>query len=209
MQDHYEKKGDYNTLLELLHSKAERKDLDSRCLNEDPLYRSLKHYYEENNDYAGKKNLFNLHLQQNELDLKFFKEAESVLNPKDWEIFKPQWIDATQNKRDQLAEVYNYLDEKEALWKVVKKDQVLLKKYETKLLPLYTQDYLKLYQTIIDDCILARGRDNYKIAAQYAQTVKNIYVKILKQPSLWHSYITQILQSNKILRGLQEEFRNL
>ncbi|MFQ6042652.1 MAG: SWIM zinc finger family protein, partial [Candidatus Poribacteria bacterium] len=211
LQERYEENGDYEGLAELLRSKIQRQELDYHSLAADELYKFLKRHYEAANDYAGRATLLELRLEDGELDFEFYREAESAMREEGWQKFEERFIAEakSQNNDNLLAEIYEYKGDMESLWDIVKNDRELLKRYEAKLSPLYPQEYLELYQSIIGRYIAARGRSNYAAAAEYAQTVKRIYLNLLKQPEQWDAYIKQLRLANKTLRAMQDEFRHL
>jgi len=211
LQESYEENGDYESLAELLRSKIQRKELDYHRLASDELYKSLKRHYEATDDYTGQAVLLDLRLENGELDFEFYQEAEWAIKDEDWQKFENRFIAKVKSQKDSklLAEIYDYKGNMESLWEIIQNDRELLKKYEAKLSSLYPQEYLKLYQNIINRCIVARGRSNYRTAAEYAQTVKNIYLNLLKQPEQWDTYIKQLRLANKTLRAMQDEFSNL
>ena len=155
--------------------------------------------------------MLDLRLENGELDFEFYQEAEWAIKDEDWQKFENRFIAKVKSQKDSklLAEIYDYKGNMESLWEIIQNDRELLKKYEAKLSSLYPQEYLKLYQNIINRCIVARGRSNYRTAAEYAQTVKNIYLNLLKQPEQWDTYIKQLRLANKTLRAMQDEFSNL
>jgi len=211
LQEHYEEKGDYESLSELLRSKIQRNELDYYHLAGDVLYKCLQRHSEETGDYQGQATLLELRLENDALDFEFYREAESVLKGEDWQEFEDRFISEAKKQENSklLAEIYEYKDDGESLWNIVKDDRWLLRKYEAKLSPLYPQEYIKLYQGIIDQYIARRGRENYRTAAEYAKTVKEIYLNVLKQSEQWDTYIKQLRKANKTLRAMQDEFRNL
>jgi len=211
LQEHYEEKSDYGSLAELLRLKIQREELDYRSFASDELYKCLKRHYEATDDYTGQVALLELRLESGELDCEFYQEAEWTIRDEDWQEFEERFIAKAKAQENSklLAEIYEYKGDMEALWKIAKNDRELLKEYEAGLTPIYPQEYLKLYQSIIDRYIAARGRDNYRAAAEYAETVKEIYLNLLKQPEQWDAYIEQLRKANKALRAMKDEFRNL
>ncbi len=63
---------------------------------------------------------------------------------------------------------------------------------------------VQIYSQRIDELIEARGRDNYRDAAQYLKRVRQIY-KDEQKLSIWQDYIGVIRQENRHLRALQDE----
>jgi len=211
MQKHFEKSKDYDSVLTLLKSKLS----DSRFsyVGNDETYKSLMNHYESKNDYTGIANLLRLRLEhERELNFDFYKEAQDKLKEQDWQAFEKKFIDRIKADRfydELLATIYNYENDTDGLWGVVKKNYELLKEYENRLLSKYTEEYLALYKGAVDKHIKNRGRDNYVLAAQYAERIKNIYCDVLKKPDEWKIYIQVLLNTNKSLRAMQEEFRYL
>lgn len=68
----------------------------------------------------------------------------------------------------------------------------------------YPNDAIRLYKPVVETLISGRGRENYQQAANYLTRIKALYQK-LKRESEWHTYITNLRNSNKSLRALKEE----
>jgi uncharacterized Zn finger protein len=108
-----------------------------------------------------------------------------------------------------LAEIYAYKNDKENLLAMIQHDGKLLKLYEFNLIDDYPEIYLQKYQEVVNNLINLKGRDNYRTAAEYARSIKEVYISKLNKPEAWTKYITNILMGNKQLRALKEEFANL
>lgn len=68
----------------------------------------------------------------------------------------------------------------------------------------YPNDAIRLYKPMVEALIRGRGRENYQKAASYLIRIKALYQK-QDQESEWHTYITNLRNSNKSLRALKEE----
>ena len=230
LQEQYRKQGDYEGIFKLLLQKVERQDLDNRNhFTHDNTYNCLWEHYSEQGEYQGIAKLLEMRLQHNDIDLRFYQEAEANLTQEDWNDFAPRirqnLQERIQNKQQRgphmwyvpyaaeetkiLAEIYEYSGDINNLFETIKHDVKLLREYEARLLPSYPVEYLAQYRNIIDRLIATRGRDNYKTAAQYAATIKRIYLDIQHEPAAWKQYINSLLATNKQLRALKEEFANL
>ena len=229
MQQYYEKQDDYARIFDLLQQKIEKQDLDNRNhFVHDSTYQCLWQHYSEQGDYQGTHTLLTIRLHNNDIDPEFYKEAEEILDENDWKDFEPRIIQNLQErtqKRDRaphiwyvpyaasetevLAEIFAYKQDLENLFGIIRHDIRLLRKYESQLLTEYTVEYLEQYRKVISRLIAARGRDNYKTAAAYANTIKHIYKIIQKTPEEWTRYITRLRAEHKRLRALQEELAGL
>jgi uncharacterized Zn finger protein len=233
LQKHYQKRKEYEKIFELLQRKIEHNELDhGHSFKLDSTYQCLWNRYNKQNDYEGMCKLLEMRLHNNDIDLEFYKEAEKALNENDWQSFEADIIknlqtriQEQQQKRKQhgfyfsplypssetsiLAEIYHYKKDSDRLFKIVKSNIDLLRKYESLLMPHYTNEYLEQYRKKIDQLIAARGRKHYQAAVPYAKTVKKLYTEILHKPDGWTQYITNLRQKNKTLRAFQEEFARL
>ena len=233
LQKHYQKRKEYEKIFQLLQRKIKHNELEhGYCFNLDSTYQYLWKRYKKQNDYKGLYKLLQMRLSNDDIDLTFYKEAEKALNKKDWQRFEDDIIKnlktriqkQPQKQKQQggyffpidpsseisiLAKIYHYKKESGKLFEVIKGDIDLLQKYESLLMPLYTNEYLDQYRKMINELIAARGRANYQEAVPYAKTVKKIYTEILTKPDEWRAYITDLRHQNKRLRAFQEEFAHL
>jgi uncharacterized Zn finger protein len=216
MREYYEKRKDHDALLALFESKIkEYKSGFYAAIKNDEIYKDLMHYYETKGNYAGVVNLLKLRLEyEGHLDFAFYKEAKDELNEQDWQDFEKKFITTIKrslyiDKNALLAEIYDYQENIDELWKVVKGSSELLTRYEDKLFPIHSEEYLELYKKIVTGLINNRGRGNYQLAAKYAERIKHLYCEILKESDKWESYILDLRVVNKQLRAMQEEFHNL
>lgn len=229
LQEHYKQQEHYEDIFKLLQQKIEKQDLDNRNhFKHDGTYQCLWEHYSEQGEYQGIATLFEIRLQHNDIDLEFYQEAETNLTQEDWNDFAPRirqnLQERIQNNQQRashwyvpyateeskiLAEIYDYSQDLANLFETIRHDIKLLRQYEARLLPSYAEEYLAQYRKLIDRLIAARGRENYKTAAQYAATIKQIYLDIQGDVTAWKQYLSSIQASNKQLRALQEEFAHL
>jgi hypothetical protein len=215
MQNRYEKQNDYDALLELFKSKIKENKASFNYMVNDEIYKSLMQHYKSTNDYTGIVNLLELRLNhEGRFDLEFYKEAKDNLKEQDWSNFETKFITKSKNNRyydntSSLAEIYDYKGDDNELWKTIKGNSELLKKYEDKLFPKFSEEYLDEYKKIVDQYIKHKNRENYRMAAQYAELIKRIYCKVLKEPTKWETYINELRIVNKSLRAMQDEFSHL
>ena len=215
MKEHYEKRKDYDALLALLKSKIKDNKTGFDSIGNDEIYKDLMSYYESKSNYDGIFNLLKMRLEyETRLNFEFYKEAKGKLKEQDWLDYEKKFITKVKNNRfinknDLLAEIYDYQGNTDELWKVVKENSELLKKYEDKLFSKYSTEYLEQYKGIVAKYIGYRGRENYVFAAQLAGRIKHLYCEVLKNPNNWESYIQNLRIVNKQLRAMQEEFRHL
>ncbi|MBO0347540.1 hypothetical protein J0895_00110 [Phormidium pseudopriestleyi FRX01] len=57
--------------------------------------------------------------------------------------------------------------------------------------------------------IKAKTRSNYQTAAMSAETLKSIYLDIVKDASRWQRYIDKLRQTYRGYPALQDEFKGL
>jgi uncharacterized Zn finger protein len=232
LQQRYQQRQDYEQIFQLLRQKLERNELDySRNLTNDSTYQCLWEHYAAAQDYAGQTKLLQLRLNYNDVTLDLYQTAEQTLRAADWAEFEARIIENLQQCIAQqhaqrkgfglfypahssaettiLAEIYHHKHELDLLFEIVKPNLKLLQQYQEVLLPRYPVEYLERYQEKIDRLIAARGRDNYKAAVPYAQTVKQIYTEILRKPEECTRYLTELRQKHTRLRAFQEEFAAL
>ncbi len=229
LQEQYEEQGAYEEIFKLLSQKIEKQDLDNRNhFTHDGTYRCLWEHYSEQGEYQGIVTLLEMRLQHNDIDLEFYQVAEANLTQEDWNDLAPRirqnLQERIQNKQQRtshwyvpyaaeeskiLAEIYDYSQDVENLFETIKHDVKLLQQYESRLMSVYADEYLKQYRKLIDRLIAARERTNYKTAAQYAAAIKQIYLDVQKDPAAWKQYISSLRATHKRLRALQEEFADL
>ncbi|GAK52537.1 hypothetical protein U14_03788 [Candidatus Moduliflexus flocculans] len=229
VQDELRQRGDYKAIAGLLHRKVEKQEFDTHHhFLHDGTYNCLWEHYAATHDYDGQKYLLNLRLDHHDIDLDFFKTAKACLHETDWPAFEariiadleeraqarqktpPAWfVPNFPNQIMTLAEIYDYLDDYDRLFDTIKHQVELLRQYESKLLPHFSAEYLELYQNVVNRLIAARGRDSYNTAAQYAQTIRHIYVDVRKTPQEWEQYIGGLRAENKRLRVFLEEFAHV
>lgn len=229
VQEELRQRGDYEAIAGLLQRKVEKQEFDTHHhFLHDGTYVCLWEHYTTAQNYDGQKYLLNLRLDHHDIDLDFFKTAKACLNETDWPAFEariiadleeraqarqktpPAWfVPSFPNQIMTLAEIYDYLDDYDRLFDTIKHQVELLRQYESKLLPHFSAEYLELYQNVVNRLIAARGRDSYKAAAQYAQTIRHIYVDVRKAPQDWERYIGGLRAENKRLRVFLEEFANV
>ncbi|MCI5130668.1 MAG: hypothetical protein D3904_03915 [Candidatus Electrothrix sp. EH2] len=225
LQEYYQKENDYDSIFKMLQQKLEKDELDERKLKDDGTYQCLWSHYSGTENYGQQKELLNLCLSGNKVDLDLYKQAEKTLNKDDRSDFSAQLIENLQDeiKREQktrnwnyglfyrenalsiLAEIYQYTADVDALFETVKGNFQLMERYESLLLPEYPAEYLETYKRHIDRLIEARGRKKYQEAVPYVKKVQEIYTKVLKNAAGWQDYITRLRSANKKLRALQEE----
>jgi tetratricopeptide (TPR) repeat protein len=68
----------------------------------------------------------------------------------------------------------------------------------------YPGEAIRLYKSVIQKLIDARGRENYQQAIGYMMRIRMLYQKQEREPE-WQAYITDLHNSNKNLRALKEE----
>ena len=66
------------------------------------------------------------------------------------------------------------------------------------------RDALEIYRRLAEHAIAKRGRENYKVAADYLRRVRDLYRK-LGETAEWETYITHLRQEHRRLRALQDE----
>ena len=214
MQKHYEKHNDYDAALVLFKSKINDYKTGFPNIGNDEIYKSLMHHYESINDYTGIVNLFELRLaHESRLDFKFYQEAKSTLKDQDWHDYEKRFIAKVKSNRyinnSLLAEIYDFQGNTNELWKAVKGGSELLKKYEDKLFPKYSEEYIEQYKRIVEHHIKLKNRESYREAAKYAERIKRLYCKTLKENDKWETYIQNLRIVNKSLRAMQDEFSRL
>lgn len=218
MQKYHEKHKDYDTLLALFKSKIKEYKSGFYNMGNDEIYKSLLNHYESISDYNGIVNLLELRLtHESQPDFNFYKEAKDKLTIQDWGNYEKRFIaNITKIKSNLfykntslLAEIYDYQDNTDELLKAINGDSELLKKYEDKLFPKYSEEYLEQYKRIVDRHIKSKNRESYRAAAQYAERIKRLYCKVLKETDKWETYVLNLRIANKSLRAMQDEFSHL
>jgi uncharacterized Zn finger protein len=215
MREHHEKHKDYDALLALFKSKINDYKTGFYNIGSDKIYKSLMHHYESISNYNGIVNLLELRLaHESQLDFKFYQEAKSKLTDQDWSDYEGRFIAKVKsgrffNNTGLLAEIYDFQGNTDELWKVVKGNSELLKKYEDKLFPKYSEEYLEQYKRIVEHHIKLKNRESYREAAKYAERIKRLYCKVLKENDKWETYIQNLRIVNKSLRAMQDEFSRL
>jgi uncharacterized Zn finger protein len=68
----------------------------------------------------------------------------------------------------------------------------------------YPNEAIRLYKNVIQKLIDGRGRNNYQQAVGFLTIIRQLYQKQGLEAE-WHGYITNLRNSNKILRALKEE----
>ncbi|MBN2091948.1 SWIM zinc finger family protein [candidate division KSB1 bacterium] len=226
---YYRELPDIEQIYQLLLQKIKCQEIDGyNKLKADSVYQFLWDYYLQENNYERIKTLLELCFSQNNVDLELYQTAEQHLQPEDWRNFELKvmqflkskiegpkekdiywYFPAESKEREVLAEIYAYKNDKGNLLETIQSNRKLLKRYEFNLIDDYPQIYLEKYKKIVDDLIASRGRENYQTAAEYARSIKEIYISKIKKPEAWKKYISDILMGNKQLRALKEEFANL
>lgn len=226
---YYRELPDIEQIYQLLLQKIKPKEIDGyNKLKADSVYQFLWDHYLQENNYERIKMLLELYFSLNNVDLELYQTAEKYLQPDDWHNFEVKIIQFLKSKtkeqtikfgvwniptgmqeRESLAEIYAYKNDKENLLAMIQHDGKLLKLYEFNLIDDYPEIYLQKYQEVVNNLINLKGRDNYRTAAEYARSIKEVYISKLNKPEAWTKYITNILMGNKQLRALKEEFANL
>lgn len=237
LQRHYEQLRDYERIFTLLEQKIAKKDVSGYgSLRQDSTYAYLWKYYASQQNHEGQKSLLQLCLSSNDIDLELYKQAEQTFHTEDWQEFRLKLVETLQQQiRGQgrqnrpmggfpgisfmpyafqsavqtLAQIYAYENNAPLLFETIKDSVHLLTTYEGQLLPEFAAAYLEKYRAQIERLIAARGRNNYKAAVPYANTIKRIYTEMLNTPDKWTEYITNLRQNNKTLRAFQQEFADL
>lgn len=128
-----------------------------------------------------------------------------------------QKILSGQKKDNQLARIHyaNRQFDKVLNYVLTKPDsffdlEVYEKEHYAKLLnSIFPNELLSYYTDKMNRCIQLTCRDNYRKAAGYGQTVKEIYEKYLGQPDKWQEMINQIRITHQKKPALLDEFRKL
>ncbi|MFC1717475.1 hypothetical protein ACFL6S_27690 [Candidatus Poribacteria bacterium] len=222
MQKYHEQHKDYDAILLMLKSKIQDARGGYYSIGNDEAYKSLMDHYESTGDYSGIVDLLDMRLtNERRLDFEFYQEAEKRLKANDWSDFEKRFIARAKKEKqpyqfyqfDQadslLAQIYNYKGSIDDLWKTVRGTSTLLVKYEDKLAPIYPDEYVWQYEEIVTRHIKNRGRENYRLAAQYAERIKRLYHDVLEEPELWDIYIQELRATNKNLPAMQDEFSHL
>ena len=233
LQNHYQQNNDYDKISKLLHQKIDRNELslNRQSLRKDGAYQCLWDQYSKTNNYPQQKTLLELCIHVNAIDPDLYKIAEKTLNDGDWQDFESKIISNLQDRITKhqaqkasgwygnspyasrevsiLAQIYQYKKDVDKLFDVVSGSVDLLSQYESLLLPKHAVAYLEAYNDYIENLIAARGRKNYQAALPYLKKMKQIYTKTLKQPANWKAYITNLRNSFKTLRALQDELSGM
>ncbi len=227
MQEYYESGNDYDSIFHLLQKKLAKGNI-ARWINlkDDPTYKCLAKHYAAAKNYFGQKQLLELRLHANRIDLELYKDARTNLKPEDWLAFEKELFerlkDLQQKQKTSLAlwsgsseaekiltEIYHYKNDEQSLFAVAKPHHDLLLQYEAHLLPQHAEFYAQHYRDEIVRLVKRRGRESYKEAAKLAGAIKKVYVTFLHQPEEWEKFITKLRTEHKALRALQEELRKL
>jgi uncharacterized Zn finger protein len=222
MQRHHERHKDYDAILLMLKSKIQDARSGYHSIGNDEAYKNLMDHYESTGDYAGIIDLMDMRLtNERRLDFEFYQEAEKRMKEDDWANFEKRFIARAKKEKQPyqfyqfgqedslLAQIYDHKGSIDDLWKTVRGISALLVKYEDKLAPIYPDEYVGQYEEIVSRLIKNRGRENYRLAAQYAERIKRLYRNVLKEPELWDIYIQELRATNKNLPAMQDEFRHL
>ena len=219
MQKRYEQRKDYDAILLMLKSKIQDARGGFHTIGNDETYKSLMGHYESTGNYAGIVDLLEMRLtHESRLDFEFYQEAEGKLDEDDWPDFEKRIIAYTKGKKrpygfyqddNLVAQIYDYKGDTDNLWKTIQGNSGLLVEYEDKLAPVYLWEYLEQYREIVNRYIGNRGRENYRLAAQFAERIKRLYRDVLKEPEGWKIYIQELRNANKNLPAMQDEFRRL
>jgi len=68
----------------------------------------------------------------------------------------------------------------------------------------YPRAALKIYRSRAERAVAARGRANYRVAAEHLRRVRALYSR-LGEEAAWNTYITHLREEHRRLRALQEE----
>ena len=227
---YFQKHKQYEKLYDMLLKKIRKNELDHLGIKiyKDSAYYCLWRHYEKQKDYSNQVKLIQLCLEHKQIDLEFYKTAKQTLKSDDWQVFdqevihslketikiekskdRPFWYHSEIDEVKTLADIYYYKNEFDNLIEILQDSDDLWVKYEKKLMPKYPKEYLAKYKSIINKIINRRGRENYRIASDFAKKVKKILKDILKRPADWDNYISKLRADNITLRAMQNEFSRL
>lgn len=155
-----------------------------------------------------------------EAGIEMYKRLKQFARSDDWATLDTwcRTVLKKQRKMNQLARIH--LENKEydqVLEYVLEKHTDVFFAYDfsekesfaKQLIPFYPEKLLPFYVQKMNWCLEQMGRDNYKKAADYAQFIKDIYIKYLHKKDTWQSFIENIRKTYEKRSALLEEFISL
>ncbi|MCT7985356.1 hypothetical protein NG796_18955 [Laspinema sp. A4] len=226
LASYWREKGDvekYRTTLERWVSTGRKNHLDLGDKRSNNYYKirlqdqnilsELTKFYQEQGDLENLYRLLMLKLQENGYSFALYHQLKEVATGLHrWELTRQQILERVAGIPNQLAEIY--LEEQEwdkaiALSETSNCAQFTDLKIAEAVKEHRPQAAIAIYEKVMLKYIQNKTRANYQTAAMYAQTIKSIYLDILKDSSVWQGYIDQLRQTYRSYRALQDEFKGL
>ncbi|MCT7958018.1 hypothetical protein [Laspinema palackyanum] len=173
----------------------------------------LSDFYQEKGDSENLYRLLMLRLEENGYSLDLYQQIKEVATGlKRWSLAQPELLERAATNLASLAEIYLYEQEWDkaiALSENSPCGQSTNLKIAEGVKEHRPQAAIAIYERVVIKYINGKTRSDYQIAARYAQTLKSIYLDIIKDASGWQGYIDKLRQTYRNYRALQDEFKAL
>lgn len=173
----------------------------------------LSDFYQEKGDSENFYRVLMLRLEENGYSLELYQQIKEVATGlKRWSLAQPRLLELASTNLAWLAEIYLYeqqWDKAIALSENSDCGRYTDVKIAQAVKEHRPQGAIAIYEKVVMQYINGKTRSNYQIAASYAQTLKSIYLDIVKDASGWQGYIDKLRQTYRNYPALQDEFKGL
>ncbi|WP_254568082.1 hypothetical protein [Oscillatoria sp. HE19RPO] len=173
----------------------------------------LSDFYQEKGDSENHYRMLMLRLEENGYSLDLYQQIKEVATGlKRWSLAQPRLLELASTNLDWLAEIYLYEQEWDkaiALSQNSNCGQFTDLNIAKAVKEHRPEGAIAIYEKVVMQYIKGKTRSNYQTAAMYAETLKSIYLDIVKDASLWQRYIDKLRQTYRGYPALQDEFKGL
>jgi hypothetical protein len=173
----------------------------------------LSDFYQEKGDSENHYRVLMLRLEENGYSLDLYQQIKEVATGlKRWSLAQPRLLELASTNLSWLAEIYLYEEEWDkaiALSQNSNCGQYTEIQIAQGVKEHRPQGAIAIYEKVVMQYINGKTRSSYNTAAMYAETLKSIYLDIVKDASLWQRYIDKLRQTYRGYPALQDEFKGL
>lgn len=173
----------------------------------------LSDFYQEKGDSENLYRILMLRLEESGYSLELYQEIKEVATGlKRWSLAQPRLLELASTNAAWLAEIYLYEQEWDKA--IALSENSDCRGYTDLNIAQAVKEHrpeaaIAIYERVVIKYIQGKTRSDYQIAASYAQTLKSIYLDIIKDASGWQGYIDKLRKTYRGYPALQDEFKGL
>lgn len=177
------------------------------------IWPALTEFYQNQQHHHNLAKVLLTLAENQSVTVKLYRQIEAIALPLgQWPELQQILLERAAENLEELAKIY--IDERD--WAAA--IELAYQNIDSETVPVLVADSIKayhpeasidIYQELVQQHIDRKSREKYRMAADYADAIKFIYLELLRDGDSWQNYIEGIRQSYNNRRALKDEFQGL